>query len=38
MQRVQYVCMKNEGISEIDEKDMYNIKKRCDINLKITFV
>lgn len=38
MQRVQYLCMKNEGISEIDEKDMYNIKKRCDINLKITFV
>jgi hypothetical protein len=38
LQRVQYVCMKNEGVSEIDEKDMYNIKKKSDINLKITFV
>jgi hypothetical protein len=38
LQRVQYVCMKNEGISEIDEKDMYNIKKKSDINLKITFI
>ena len=38
MQRVQYVSMKNEGISEIDEKDMYNVKKKSDINLKITFV
>ena len=38
MQRVQYVCMKNEGISEIDEKDIYNVKKKSDINLKIIFI
>jgi len=38
MQRVQYICFKNEGIAEIDENDMYNIEKKADINVKITFV
>jgi len=38
MQRVQYVCIKGEGIAEIDEKDMYNVEKKADINVKITFV
>jgi len=38
MQRVQYICMKHEGISEINEKDMYNISKKSDIHIKITFV
>jgi hypothetical protein len=37
MQRIQYVCFKDEGIAEIDENDMYNIEKRADINVKITF-
>jgi hypothetical protein len=38
IQRVQHVCFKNEGISEIDEKDIYNIEKKSDIHVKITFV
>jgi len=38
MQKVQYICMKHLGISIIDEKDMYNISKKSDIHVKITFV
>lgn len=38
MQRIQRVSIKNEGISMIDENDMYNIEKKSDINIKITFI
>jgi len=38
MQKVQRICIKNEGISMIDENDMYNIEKKSDINIKITFI
>jgi DnaJ domain len=38
MQRIQYVCLKNQGISEIDENDMYNVSDKRDIHLKVTFV
>ena len=38
MQRIQYICLKNEGISVIDETNIYNISKKLDIFLKITFV
>lgn len=38
MQRTQYVCFKNEGISEIDENDTYNVAKKSDIRVKVTFI
>jgi hypothetical protein len=37
MQRVQRICIKNEGISTINENDMYNIEKKSDVNIKINF-
>jgi hypothetical protein len=38
IQKVQYICLKNKGITEIDEKDIYNITNKTDINLKITLI
>jgi DnaJ-class molecular chaperone len=38
LQKSQNVILKNEGISIIDEKDMYNIKDKSDIIVKVTFV
>jgi len=38
LQKSQNILLKNEGISVIDENDMYNIKNKSDIIIKATFV
>lgn len=38
LQKNQNIILKNEGISVIDENDMYNIKNKSDIIVKVTFV
>jgi len=38
LQKSQSVVLKNEGISIIDEKDMYNVKNKSDIIVKVTFI
>jgi DnaJ-class molecular chaperone len=38
LERVQYVSLQNQGISEIDENDMYNVADKKNIHLKVTFV
>jgi hypothetical protein len=38
LQKSQSVILKNEGISVIDEKDMYNVKNKSDIIVKVTFI
>lgn len=38
LQKSQNIVLKNEGISIIDEKDMYNIKDKSDIIVKVTFL